>query len=182
MDPETIERIVILVLAGLVVMMGLWYLAVRLNQPRIKMFALMFGGFPLLAAGVTLSDYFFDWSNTAHTFTTYTPGPAAHEASVTRDFPFPVTDPNYQHEVMLIPSASEGEAPTQPIKLVVAVRSPAGMPLLDKTESLEPMSAQYWATMRARFQPVEQGDHMLHLEIPAGVHEVQVEVREVRKK
>jgi hypothetical protein len=85
------------------------------------------------------------------------------------------------HEVELTPRAGVGKMPAGAIQLTVGVRSPKGDPLVDRTETLAPAQGQFWSPLRARFQPLEEGEHNLHLEIPAGVSQVKVKVRELRK-
>jgi hypothetical protein len=181
MDLERLPGAILIVLVCVVVGLGLWYLAVRQHQPRLKLIAVLFGAFPVLGFGLQIAAYVFDWGRPPDTFTTATPGPASREASVTRDFPVPVTDHTVSHEVELTPRAGAGKTPPGVIQLAVIVRSPKGATLLDQTQTLAPGQGQFWSPFRARFQPLEEGEHTMHLEIPAGVDEVKVKVRELRK-
>ncbi len=181
MDLERLPAAILIVLVAFAVALGIWYLAIRLGQPKLKMIAVIIGAFPVLGFGLQIAAYFFDWGGPPDTFTTSTPGPARRETSTTRDFPVPVTGHTFVHEVELTPRAGAGQAPQGAIQLNVAVRSPKGEVLLDKTETLAPGQGQFWTSLRARFQPLEDGEHSMHLEIPTGVNEVKIKVRELRK-
>jgi hypothetical protein len=181
MDLEHLPLAILIVLIGVVAGLGVWYLAIRLNQPRLKMIAVVIGVFPLLGFGMQVATYFFDWGGPPDTYTTVTPGPASREKSTTRDFPFPVTDHAPMEEVELTPRAGVGKTPPGTIQLLVVVRSPKGEKLVDKIETLAPGQGQFWSPLRTRFQPVEEGEHTMHLEIPTGVSELKVKIRELRK-
>ncbi|MBZ5611281.1 MAG: hypothetical protein LAP38_23715 [Acidobacteriia bacterium] len=181
MDLERLPTAILIVLISIVAALGVWYLAIRLNQPRLKAIAVLIGVFPLLGFGIQIASYFFDWGGPPDTYTTSTPGPASREASTTRDSPFPVTDHTVMHEVELTPRAGAGKTPPGTIQLSVVVQSPKGQTLVNTTESLAPGQGQFWSPLRTRFQPLEEGEHSMHLEIPAGVNEVKVKVRELRK-
>ena len=181
MDLERLPTAILIVLIAAVMGLGLWYLAIRLNAPRLKIIAVFIGGFPLLGFGLQIAFYFFDWGGPPDTYTTVTPGPASREKSTTRDFPFPVTDHTPMEEIELTPRAGVGKTPADTIQLLVVVRSPKGKTLVDKAETLAPGQGQFWSPLRTQFQPVEEGEHSMHLEIPTGVSEVKVKVRELRK-
>ena len=181
MDLERLPTAILIVLIAAVVGLGIWYLAIRLNAPRLKIIAVFIGGFPLLGISLQIAFYFFDWGGPPDTYTTVTPGPASRETSTTRDFPFPVTDHAPMEEIELTPRAGVGKTPSGTIQLQVVVQSPKGEKLVDKTEALAPGQGQFWSPLRTRFQPTEEGQHMMHLEIPTGVSEVKVKVRELRK-
>ncbi|MBZ5605788.1 MAG: hypothetical protein LAO79_26100 [Acidobacteriia bacterium] len=180
MNLESLPSATLIILVSIVAGLGIWYLAVWLNQPRLKAIAAVIGVFPLLGFGLQLTAHFFNWGSPPDTYTTSTPGPASREASVTRDFPFPVTDHTVAHEVELTPRAGVGKAPAGSIPLVLVVRSPNGEKLVDMTGTLAPGQGQFWVPLRTRFQPLDEGEHTMHLEIPAGVDEVKVKVRELR--
>ena len=178
---ERLPGAILIVLIAAVVALGIWYLAIRLNWPQLKIIAVFIGVFPLLGFGLQVAFYFFDWGGPPDTYTTVTPGPASREKSTTRDFPFHVTDQARMEEIELTPRAGGGKTPLGTIQLLVVVRSPKGEMLVDKTETLAPGQGQFWSPLRTRFQPTEEGQHTMHLEIPTGVAEVKVMVRELRK-
>ncbi len=177
-DPITREILVLLILA--VAALGVWYLAVRFNRPGFKAMAGMLGALPVLIIGVQIGFHFFDWGISTD-FKTSAIGPPSREASVTREFPFQVNDKSALQEIELTPKAHTGSAPSGPIQLKVSVLSPSGETMLDKTETLAPGQGLYWSVLRTNFQPAEYGAHTMHLEIPSGVDEVKVHVREVEK-
>lgn len=181
MDLERLPTAIVIVLTAVLAGLGLWYAALRFRQPRLKMVACMVGVFPILGFGLQIAAYFFDWGRPSDTFTTTTPGPASRESSVTRDFPFHVNDPSLVHEIELTPRAAAGKTAEGTIQLTMGVRSPRGETLVDQTATLAPGQGPFWSPLRARFQPREEGEHGMHLEIPAGVDEVKVKVRELRK-
>src|SRR5437016_7402977 len=117
MQLERLPGAILIVLIGVVAALGVWYLAIRLNQPRLKMIAVMIGVFPLLGFGLQIAAYLFDWGGPPDTYTTSTPGPASREATTTRDFPFPVTDHTPMHEVELTPRAGVGKTPPGTMQL-----------------------------------------------------------------
>ena len=149
MDLEHLQGAILLVLLSLVAALGVWYLAIRINQPRLKIVGVMIGTIPWLGFSVQIAARLFDWGGTPDTYTTSTPGPASRETSVTRDFPVPVTDHTVMHEIDLTPRAGAGKTPSGEIQLVVALRSPKGEILVDKTETLAPGQGQFWEIGRA---------------------------------
>ncbi len=181
MDLERLPVAILIVLVSIAVAIGVWYLALRFSLPKLKAVAVLIGVFPLLGFSLQIAAYIFDWGGPPDTFTTSTPGPARRETSTTRDFPFPVTDHTFVHELELTPRAEAGTTPSGPIQLSVVVRSPKGDTLAAKAETLAPAQGQLWSPLRTRFQPADEGEHSIHLEIPAGVNEVKVKVRELRK-
>lgn len=174
MNLEALPGAILIVLISIAAALGLWYLSLRFRQPRLKVIAVMIGIFPLLGFGLQIAAHVFGWDRPPDTYTTSTPGPAS------RDFPFPVTDHSLIHEVELTPRAGVGNTPSGPITLHVIVRSPNAETLVDTTETLAPAQTQFWSPLRTRFQPREDGEHPMHLEIPSGVSEVKVKVRELR--
>jgi hypothetical protein len=74
MDLDHLPLAILIVLIGIVVGLGVWYLAIRLNQPRLRMIAVVIGVFPMLGFGMQVASYFFDWGGPPDTYTTVTPG------------------------------------------------------------------------------------------------------------
>ena len=180
MNLERLPTALLIVAFALTAALGLWYLAVRLRQPRLKIIAVFIGGFPVLGFGLQLAAFYFDWGGPPDTYVTTAVGPPSREASVAHDLPVPVTNHTLTHEVELTPRAGIGKMPRGSVQLSVVLRSPNGKTLLEKTETLAPAQGQFWFPLRAQFVPSEEGEHSMHLEIPAGVGEVKVKVRELR--
>lgn len=170
----------ILILAGFVVGAGLWYLAIRFRKSQLKLFAVLIAGFPMLAVGLNIGAHVFGWSDPPD-FQTETPGPARREASTIREFPFPVPNPSFPHQIELTPRSESGQNATGSIPLHFIVRTPQGDILAEKQETLAPATGRYWSPLRMQFQPVEAGEYLLHLDIPSGVGSVKVRVHELRK-
>ena len=91
MDLEHLQGYILIVLIFAVAALGVWYLAVRFNQRRLKIIAVMLVVFPLLAIGLGIASSVFDLGVSSE-FNDTAVGPARGEASVTREFPFQVND------------------------------------------------------------------------------------------
>ena len=88
MDLEHLPLAILIVLIGVVAGLGVWYLAIRLNQPRLKMIAVVIGAFPLLGFGMQVAAYFFDWGGPPDTYTTFTPDRRAERSPRRATFRF----------------------------------------------------------------------------------------------
>jgi len=180
MDLEHLQGYILIVLIFAVAALGVWYLAVRFNQRRLKIIAVMLVVFPLLAIGLGIASSVFDLGVSSE-FNDTAVGPARGEASVTREFPFQVNDETALQEIQLSPRTRAGDTPAAPIQLKMSVLSPSGKTMVEKTETLAPAKGLYWSVLQANFQPIEHGEHSMKLEIPSGVSEVRVRVREIKK-
>jgi hypothetical protein len=136
---------------------------------------------PVLGFGLQMGSHYFGWFDPPD-YETTTPGPARREASVVREFPFPVPNPHFPHQIKLTPRSDTGQRPGSSIPLHFIVRTPQGDILAEKQATLEPGEDTHWAPLRMDFQPVDAGEYMLHLDIPKGVESVEVRVHELRKR
>ena len=55
MDLERLPAAILIVLSAAVVGLGIWYLAIRLNWPQLKIIAVFIGVFPLLGFGLQVT-------------------------------------------------------------------------------------------------------------------------------
>jgi hypothetical protein len=178
---EGLPVAIIAILISFIVGAGLWYLAIRLGKTRLKVFAVVIAGVPIIVFGLNIAADIFGWSDPPD-YVTETPGPASRETSTVREFPFPVPNPEFPHQIELTPRVAYGEKPTSSIPLHFIVRTPKGEILAEKQETLAPGTRNYWSPLRTQFQPVEAGEYLLHLDIPSGVKAVKVRVHELRKR
>ena len=178
---EGLPVAIIVILVSFIVGAGLWYLAIRFRQGRLKIFAVVIAVFPIFGFGMQIAAHVFGWYDPPD-YVTETPGPASRETSMVREFPFPVPNPEFPHQIELTPRAQAGQKPTDSIPLHFIVRTPKGDILAEKQETLAPGSGMYWSPLRMEFQPVEAGEYLLHLDIPNGVNGVKVRVHELRRR
>ncbi len=169
------------ILVGFVVGAGLWYLAIRFRKSKLKLFAVLIAGFPILAVGLNIAAHVFDW-NAPPDYINSVSGPSSRETYAISEFPYFVNNPEYPHEIQLTPRAPYGKNATGPIPLHFIVRTHKGEILVEKQATLAPAAGRYWAQLRMEFQPVESGEYLMHLDIPSGVSSVLVRVRELRKR
>jgi len=138
-------------------------------------------GIPIVVFGLNIASHVFGWSDPPD-YVTETPGPASRETSAAREFPFPVPNPGYLHQIELTPRSKYGQNATGSVALHFIVRTPQSEILAEKQETLTPGTGRYWSPLRMQFQPVEAGEYLLHLDIPSGVGSVKVRVHELRKR
>jgi hypothetical protein len=181
MNVEGLPAALIVVLVCFVVAAGLWYLSIRFRLRQLKIIAVAIVAAPVLGFGVQIGSHYFGWFDPPD-YETTTPGPARREASAIREFPFPVPNPEFPHQIELTPRPPTGQQPTSSILLHFIVRNAKGEILAEKQEALAPGSGRDWSPLRMDFQPTEAGESMLHLDIPKGVDSVKVRVHELRKR
>jgi len=180
MNLEQLPATILFVLVVLVAGLGLWALAIRFNSSRLKIIAVMVGGFPILGLTLQLALSRVGVSYRPD-FKTSTPGPPSRDAFVNRDFPFPVNNPNVQHELDLTPTPRAGDVVAGQVAIECIIRSPQGVVLGEIHQTVAPAQGRAWSTITARFQPTEAGEHSLSLRIPQPVGGVNVVVREISK-
>jgi hypothetical protein len=178
---EGLPSALIIILVCFVVAAGLWYLAIRFRRSQLKIFAVAIVAMPALAFGFQICSHLFGWTEPPD-FVTTTPGPPSREASAIREFPFPVPNPEFPHQIELTPRSPSGQQPAGSIPLHFIVRSPNGDVLAEKQATLAPGTGRDWLPLRAEFQPAQAGEYLLHLDIPTGVESVKVRVHELRKR
>jgi hypothetical protein len=181
MHLEGLPAALIVVLVCFVVAAGLWYLAIRFRLRQLKIMAVALLAMPVLGFGLQIGSHYFGWFDPPD-YETTTPGPASREASTIREFPFPVPNPEYPHQIELTPRSNSGQNPADSIPLHFIVRTPKGDVLAEKQATLAPGAGRDWTPLRMEFQPAEAGDYLLHLDIPSGVNSVKVRVHELRKR
>ncbi len=183
---EGLPGALIMILVCLVAAAGLWYVAIRFRQPRLKVFAVMIAAFPIMGFGLNIASQIgsqlFGWFDSNPDFETTATGRVSPDGSMISEFPFPVNNPGFGHQIELKPRSSSGQTPTVSIALHLILRTPKGDVLAEKQETLAPGTDRYWSPLRTEFQPVEAGEYSLHLDVPAGVAYVKVRVHELRKR
>lgn len=180
MDAEHIPGAILLVLIFAVVAMGLWYAGVRWNSLRAKQIAVMVGVFPVLGFGLQFAAGWFDWNSRPEYHTTVV-GPPSREAMATTEIPVPVNNAEVEHQIELTPEIRGANPPREPLHLRFKLRSPKGEILAAGEQDLSPGQKLRWMPLRAQFQPHEEGEHTLTLDIPQPASSVDVRVREIRK-
>jgi len=179
---EGLPSALIVILVCLVAAAGLWYLAIRFRQPRLKTFAVAIVIVPVVGFGLQIGSQLFGWFDSNPDFETTATGRVSPDGSMISEFPFPVPNPGFVHQIELKPRSSSGQTPTVSIALHLILRTPKGDVLAEKQETLAPGTDRYWSPLRTEFQPVEAGEYSLHLDVPAGVAYVKVRVHELRKR
>lgn len=180
MDLEQLSGAIIFPLIGIVAGLALWGLGIRLRQRRIKQFAVLLGLMPVLLVGLQFASEYFGWNN-PDTFHTSTPGPASGGQSVTQQFPFPVTDAGYVHEIELTPNARQDRPSSDPVLIRFEVQDPKGETIAQGEQTLTRAAGFVWTPLRARFQPRGEIEHKLIIQIPQPVSTLDVKIRELRK-
>jgi len=181
MNLEGLPVALIVVLVCFVAAAGLWYLAIRFRLRQLKIMAVAIAVTPVLGFGVQIGSHYFGWFDPPD-YRTTTPGPARREASVIREFPFPVPNPSFLHQIELTPRSDTGQRPASSIPLHFIVRAPNGDILVEKQATLAPGEDTPWTPLVVDFQPVDAGEYLLHLDIPKGVESVEVRVHELRRR
>ena len=179
MDIEQLPSLILLALICLLAAMGLWYLALRRDSLKLKQFAVMIGAIPVLVIGMNLASSWF--GSDSHEYRTTAVGPTSRDQNATDQISIPVTNSAARHELELRPKIRGGNPPSQPLHLRFALRSSTGDILAQGEQDLPPAKGLRWSSLRAAFQPRQEGDHVLVLDIPQPVSSVDIVVRELRK-
>jgi hypothetical protein len=182
MNLEGLPSALIVVLVCLVAAAGLWYLAIRFRQPRLKTFAVAIVVVPAVGFGFQFGSQLFGSFDSNPDFETTATGSVSLDGSMISEFPFPVNNPGFVHQIELKPRSSSGQTPTVSIPLHFILRTTKGDILAEKQAILAPGTDRYWLPLRTEFQPVEAGEYSLHLDVPRGVSYVKVRVHELRKR
>jgi hypothetical protein len=179
MDVEQLPEAILLILICVLAAMGLWYLSIRRGSLKMRQFAVMIGAMPLLIIGLNLASSWFDWNHPDYRTTAV--GPSSREPNTTDQLLIPVTNATARHQLELRPKIRGGNPPSQPVHLRFAVRSPKNEILEKGEQDLPPGRGLRWTSLQAEFQPREEGEHVLLLDIPQPVSSVDIIVRELRK-
>ena len=179
MDVEQLPGAVLLTAICILAAMGLWYLSIRRGSLKMKQFAVMIAAMPVLFVGLNLAASWFNWGN--NDYRTTAAGPSSREPIATDQLTIPVTNAAARHQLELRPRIRGRNPPTMPVHLRFTVRAPKGEILAQGEQDLAPDRGVSWSSLRAEFQPPEEGDHVLVLDIPQPVRSVDVIVRELRK-
>jgi hypothetical protein len=179
MPLEQIPGAILLTLIAILIAMGLWYLGLRFRSLKTRQAAVMVALLPVLGIGVQLGSTWLGVGRPIE-FHDGAAGPPSREASVVREGPFPVNDASVRHRLELTPEIRGGDPPTKPVRLGFTVRSPKGEILAQGESELSPAKGLHWAPLRAEFQPKEEGEHSLKLEIFNPASSVDIRIRELR--
>jgi hypothetical protein len=179
MDVEQFPGAIMLALICVLAATGLWFLSIRLRSLKMKQFAVMIGAIPVLIIGLNLASSWFGGDNPDYRSTAV--GPSSREPNATDKLTIPVTNATARHQLELRPKIRGGNPPSQPVHLRFEVRSPKDEILAHGEQDLAPGQGLRWSSLRAEFQPHEEGDHVLVLDIPQPVSSVDIIVRELRK-
>jgi hypothetical protein len=178
-DLEQLPAAILLAVICIFAAMGLWYLSIRSGSLKMKQFAVLIAVIPVLVIGLNFASSWF--GSNSHDYRTTAVGPSSGEPNVTDQLAIPVTNANARHQLELRPKIRGGSPPTQAVHLRFAVHSPKGEILAQGEQDLAPDKGLRWSSLRAEFQPPEEGDHVLFLDIPQPVSSVDIVVRELRK-
>jgi hypothetical protein len=177
---EHLPALIIFVLVSLVAALGIWYLSIQRNIPRLKMLAVMICVFPLLGVGLQVGFAVFGVGSAPVYRTSLALGSDRKGEPGTNDVLFEVNDPHPESEIELTPKVWGDGVPTKPVTLHYAVRSPQGVVLAEGDHEFDPTSGLRWATWDLNFQPRESGEHKLVLTVPNPVGRVDINIRELR--
>ena len=120
---EGLPSALIVVLVCLVVAAGLWFLAIRFRQPRLKVFAVVIAAFPIVGFGLNVASHVFGWSDPPDFETTAT-ATGGLDGSMISEFPFPVPNPGFVHQIELTPRSQSGQNATGSVALDFIVPTP----------------------------------------------------------
>jgi hypothetical protein len=192
MDTEQTTGAILLTLICVVGALGLWYCGVRWNKLGFKQVAVMVGIAPVIGLGLQLLGPYL----TQVEYRVYADGPTLRQSSTTTTVQLNVTNPELHHRFDLVPRIRGENPPQKPVHLKFTVRSPKGDILAESGGDLAPANPEWkwlghlwpvrweplrWQPLRGEFQPREEGEHMLTIEIPQPVRSVDIFVRELRK-
>lgn len=167
----------ILVMIGIALAVGLWYLGKRLGNLTIKLVAVVIGILPVLGVAINFA---LPYMEGPHEYRTIAQGPTSREASVTTSVMIPVTTAVPMHEIDLVAKIRGTSPPKESVHLSYQILSPSGELLEHGDLDPNPTGALKWAPSFVRFQPRETGEHSLKIEIPQPVGYVDIVVRELR--
>ncbi|MBM3760478.1 MAG: hypothetical protein FJW36_09560 [Acidobacteria bacterium] len=162
---------------GLVVYLGFAVLLLKKPNPSLKMIRLML----LLSIGMAMAGIGIRaWVKMKGPpdFATMTPGPAQGVESITQVVEFPVNDTSSTHVVELTPMALQIAIGTA--RIVDRVYDPEGKVLSEGTQIATGGEGKEYQTLRFSLDAAMAGSHKLFVEIPKGVDQVRVVVKEVR--
>ncbi len=185
MDTEITAGSVLLTLLFVVGALGFWYCGVRWNKLVFKQFAVMMGIAPVIGIGLQV----FGPSMFENEYRLEADGPAAQDASIVATVPVKVNDADVHCRFELVPRIRGNDSPKQPVHLKYTLRSPKGETLAQGEGDLAPARWEWyrwgtsgqpmrWDALKGEFQPREEGDHLLILEIPQPVRRVDIFMRE----
>ena len=187
-DSQLIRAVITFAVIGVLVPATLWYLAIRLGKPQLKMWGAVIGVIYTLLFAVNAAHEWLDWF--PNVYTTYVAGPneRARGASVVSDAQYHVNEAGSRHELVLTPVANYNEAAVGSVTIVFEVQSPSGRVVAKGQQTLEPAKnhwtpirankAATWTPLKTEFTSPEDGDHKLIVEIPRPVRKVRVEIAE----
>ena len=175
-DPRVNGLLWILVICVLVPG-ALWYLAVRRRRSQLKVWAVAVEVTALIVLGIDLGQTHCG-RFVPDTCETTAVGPARREAtpSVTSEWKYPVNtgEAGRQHLLEFTPVARPGEQADGPLTLRYEVRSPNGQIVAQDRETVMPAQGDKWSILRAQFQPRDECEHTMLLEIPKPADEVKL--------
>jgi hypothetical protein len=176
-DIEQLPALIVLTVVCLFAALGLWYLGIRRGSLGFKQVAVMVGLIPVLVIGLQ----FLPSSLSTPDFRDVAVGPPSGEPSTSSQVPFPVNNATVKHQLELRPEIRGSNPPVKPVHLKFTVRSPKGETISQGEGDLAPAQKRRWKSLLAEFQPHEQGEHTLIVEVPQPVSSVDVFIREIHK-
>ncbi|HLJ49489.1 MAG TPA: hypothetical protein VKU01_25925 [Bryobacteraceae bacterium] len=189
MNPEQIPGAILLTLVCLVGALGMWYAGMRRNRTGLKQMAVMLGIAPFLGIGIQIASPLLNQIE----YRRYADGPTRSQAVASQSITLSVTNPGARHELRMVPRIQGGNPPDRPIHMNYSVRTPKGQTVIEGQADLAPAPAEWtmlgrlwptrfqplrWKPLQAEFQPAEEGDYTLVLDIPQPVRSVDIFVRE----
>jgi len=162
---------------GLAVYLGFSILLLKKPNPSLRMLRLMV----LLSIGMAMPAIGIRaWVKMKGPpdFATMTPGPAQGVESITQVVEFPVNDASSMNVLELTPLALQIAIGT--VWIVCCVYDPEGKVLSEGAQVAAGGAERTYQTLRFSLDAAEAGPHKLFVEIPNGVDQVRVVVKEVR--
>lgn len=176
---ELSDIVALAALAGLgwVVYLGFAVLLLKKPNPTLKMIRLML----LLSIGMAMASVGLRvWFRSAGPpdFVTDAVGPARGVESISQLVEFPVNESSSTYLVELTPLALESANGT--VRIGNRVLNPKGKVLSEGAQVAAGGAERTYQTLRFSLDAAEAGPHKLFVEIPNGVDQVRVVVKEVR--
>jgi len=187
-DSQLIHVVITFAVVGILVPATLWYLAIRLGKPQLKMWGAVIGVTYTLLFAVNAAHEWLDWF--PNVYETYLAGPnqRTRGTSAVSDASYRVNEAGSRHELVLTPVANYDEPAMGPVTIVFEVHSPSGRVVAKGQQTLAPAKnhwtpirankAATWTPLKTEFTSPEDGDHKLIVEIPRPVRKVRVEITE----
>jgi hypothetical protein len=177
MELRQVVTLVVLGGLGVVIYLGFWVLSLRLQKPGLRTIGLkiclLIGAMMVMVGAIAVMR-----NAGPPDFVTMTPGPVQGASTSTSEVQFPVTDVDAMQVVELTPMALQSAMGY--VKLVYRVEDPSGKVLSQGMQVAGEDEGRNYQTLRFSFHASGTGAHKLFVEMPQGVDQTRVVVKEVQ--